>query len=278
MGFRLGNFNIDEIINCVAEDFDGNLLYSLDQLNAASIEITSESTDITDKNGNIVRTIYKSKQGTFNATSAFMTPAILNNASGSDIVNATSSAPINMPKITLLAAGASGVALDAGVDASTIQVIAIFGGGANGARLTKITTGDPEYTESTGTYTYLYDGTTKKITLPAGGTDLPTQYLVKYTRSVTSGIEMKNTANAFPDTVKLTLYCSYVDPCDDQLRACYVVLPSFTASPETTISLNADEQEMDFSGNLQVDYCATSPVLYYIYMPDENAVKTAVAA
>ena len=70
--FRLGNFNIDEIIQGAAEDFSGNLLYTLDQLSSASIEISSESQDITDKNGNIVRTIYKSKQGTFTATNAFL--------------------------------------------------------------------------------------------------------------------------------------------------------------------------------------------------------------
>ena len=276
MAFVLGNFNIDEIIRAAAENFDGDLLYTLDQLSSASIEITSDSTEVTDKRGNTVRTIYKTKKGTFNATSAFMTPAILNNASGSNIQKASVSAPINMPKFLLIGAGSAAVTLDSGVDASTIKVMAIFGSGANGEVLEKVTTGDPTYDESTSTYTYLYDSTNKKITVPASGTGKPTQYFVMYTRSETAGYKMENTADKFPDTVKLTLYCSYVDPCDDGLRACYVVLPSFTASPETTINLNADEQEMSFSGNLNVDYCAASPVLYYIYFPDEDAVKTAI--
>ncbi len=276
MAFKLGNFNIDEIIRAAAENFDGDLLYTLDQLSSASIEITSDSTEVTDKRGNTVRTIYKTKKGTFNATSAFMTPAILNNASGSSIVKATATAPINMPKFLLIAAGSAAVTLDTGVDASTIKVMAIFGSGANGETLTKVTTGDPTYDEENETYTYLYDATNKKITIPASGTGKPTQYFVMYTRSATDGYKMENTADKYPDTCKLTLYCSYVDPCDDALRACYVVLPSFTASPETTINLNADEQEMSFNGNLNVDYCASSPVLYYIYFPDEDAVKTAV--
>ena len=276
MAFVLGNFTIDEIIRAAAEDFESHLLYTLDQLNSATIEITSDSTEVTDKRGNSVRTIYKSKKGTLNATSAFMTPAILNNASGSSIQKASSTAPINMPKFLLIGAGSTAVTLDASVDASTIKVMALFGSGANGEVLTKITTGDPTYDDSTTTYTYLYDATNKKITIPAAGTGKPTQYFVMYTRSVQSGYKMENTANKFPDTVRLTLYCSYVDPCDDSLRACYVVGPSFTASPETTINLNSDEQEMSFSGNLNVDYCAASPVLYYIYFPDEDAVKTAI--
>lgn len=276
MAFTLGNFNIDEIIRAAAESFAGNLLYTLDQLNSASIEITSDSTEVTDKRGNTIRTIYKTKKGTFNATSALMNPAIMNNASGSSIQKATATAPINMPKFLLIGAGSAAVALDTGVDASTIKVMAIFGSGANGENLTKITTGTPSYDEATSTYTYLYDSTENKITIPAGGTNLPTQYFVMYTRSASAGYKMENTADKYPDTCRLTLYCSYVDPCDDSLRACYVVLPSFTASPETTINLNADEQEMSFNGTLNVDYCATSPVLYYIYFPDEDAVKTAI--
>lgn len=271
MAFRLGNFSIDEIIEGTAENFDGELLYSLDQLSSASIEITSESTDITDKNGNVVRTIYKSKQGTFNATNAFLHPQIMNAASGSTIQKATSLAPIDMPKILILAAGSAATELT-GIKADTVpEVIGIFGAGANSERLTAITTGTPSFSGDTGTF--LWNSTDSEITIPAAASDAPLSYLVQYEREVESGIKLVNTADAFPDTVKLTLYCSYVDPCDDQLKACYVVLPSFQASPETTISLNSDEQEMDFNGSIQVDYCATSPALYYIYIPDEAAVK-----
>lgn len=276
MAIKLGNFSIDEIIRAAAESFDGQLLYTLDQLQSASIEITSESSDVTDKNGNVVRRIYKSKQGTFSATSAFMTPAILNNASGSSIEQATSSATISMPEIMIIGAGSNAVSLDANVDASTIKVMGIFAGGANGASLTKITTGDPTYDEATSTYTYLYDATNKKITVPASGTGKPVQYFVMYNYANNKGIVMKNVATKFPDACKLTLYCSYVDPCSDALKACYVVFPSFNASPETTINLNADEQTMDFAGNLNVDYCANESILYYIYFPDTAAVKTAV--
>lgn len=268
--FRLGNFSIDEIIQGAAESFGGDLLYTLDQLSSASIEITSDSTEITDKKGNVVRTIYKSKKGTFNATNAFLHPQIMNAASGSDIETASASHKIVMPKIQIIAAGAS-VTLDAGIDDTTLQVIGIFGGGANSEPLVKATGTTPAAGE------YAYDGTTKKITLPAGGEDLPINYLVKYDREVSDGIKLVNTADKFPATVQLTLYCSYVDPCDDTLKACYVVLPSFQASPETTLSLSADEQEMDFNGTIQVDYCATSPALYYIYFPAENAVKSGVA-
>lgn len=266
--FRLGNFNIDEIIQGTAESFAGELLYSLDQLSSASIEISSESTDITDKNGNVVRTIYRSKTGTFTATNAFLHPQLMNAASGSDIEYASDTHVIVMPKIMLIKAGAT-ITLDEGIDDSTIKVIGIFGNGANSEPLVKDTTA------SEGKYAY--DDTTRQITLPDGGDDMPVNYLVKFDRDNEKGIKLTNTADKFPKTVTLTLYCSYVDPCDDTLKACYVVLPSFQPSPETTINLSADEQEMDFNGSIQVDYCGGDKLLYAIYFPDEDAVKSGIS-
>ncbi len=279
MAFKLGNFSIDEIIEATAETFEGELLYTLDQLSEASIEISSESTDITDKNGNVVRTIYQNKTGTFNSTNAFLHPQIINATTGSKIVTASSSAPITKaPKIELLAAGAEH-ALDANITASTIQVIGVYGNGANSLVLTEAESGnEPAFDPDTNAGTYTYDVSTRKLKVPAAATGAPTNYLVKYERSYTSGIKISNDVNAFPDTVKLTLYCSYVDPCDDSLKALYVVLPSFQASPETTLQLNRGEQTMDFNGSIQVDYCGTEKTLYIIYIPDERAVKTGIVS
>lgn len=274
MAFRLGNFSIDEILEAVAENFEGEVLYSLDQLQSASIEITSEKTDITDKKGNIVRSIYKSKQGNFSATNAFLHPQIMNAASGSTIQKAGSGTgeAIVAPKILLLPAGTSAYELT-GISADVIpEVIGVFGAGANSERLTRSTASPAEATFDGDTGTFVFDTTTKKITVPAAGDNAPLNYLVKFDRDMTSGWKLSNTVDSFPPTVCLTLYCSYVDPCDDDLKPLYVVLPSFQASPETTISLSSDEQNMDFNGSIQVDYCATSPALYYIYIPDEDIV------
>ena len=209
--------------------------------------------------------MYRSKTGTFNATNAFLHPQIMNAASGSDIETATDAHVVVMPKLQLLKAGAT-LTLDEGIDASTLKVIGIFGNGANSEALEKDTTA--------GDGKFAYDETTRKITVPEGGDDKPVNYLVKYDRDVTDGMKLENTATKFPNTMILTLYCSYVDPCDDTLKACYVVLPSFQPSPETTINLSADEQEMDFNGSIQVDYCGGDKLLYAIYFPDEDAVKS----
>lgn len=61
MAFILGNHTIDEILMAVATDTDETeVYYSVDQLSNATITVTSDPREITDKNGNVVRRIYKS--------------------------------------------------------------------------------------------------------------------------------------------------------------------------------------------------------------------------
>lgn len=268
--FRLGNFNIDEILFGTAQNFNDDLLYTLDQLSSASIEISAESTDITDKKGNVVRTLYTSKTGTFNATNAFLHPQIMAAGSGNEIERATSDSTIVMPKMVVVPAGKKLDITDA--DTTTIQVIGIFGNGANSAALTLGTAASYNPAKNTGEY--FIDGTTLEV--PAEAADFPIQYLVKYNRDVKDGIKLVNTSDKFPSTVRLTLQCSYMDPCSDTLKPCYVYIPSFMADPSMTISLDRETQEMDYNGTIQMDYCGVDKILYVIYFPDDELVSTGI--
>lgn len=288
MAFILGNHTIDEILMAVATDFDeSEIYYSVDQLSNATITITSDPREITDKNGNVVRRIYKSKNGEFSSTNAFLHPAIMNAGSGSTLENATSTAAIEMPKISIVAAGGT---LDVtGAKEGTIKAVGIYGNGANSGKISA-GTGDASFAPATGTGTYAVTTSQGVDTLsvpaipadadiPAGYTkaDYPVNYMVMYTRDVTSGVKLTNTADKFPNSVKLTLYVSYVDLCNESLRPAYVVLPNFMADPSVTINLSSENQEQDFNGTLQVDYCSGTKVLYYIYYPDEEIVETVVS-
>jgi len=55
MAFKLDDLIIDRIQYGVAEDFSGNLLYTLTQLNNATINITATSRDINDARGTLVK-------------------------------------------------------------------------------------------------------------------------------------------------------------------------------------------------------------------------------
>ena len=263
MAFTLGNHYIDEVLYGVGMDYEtGDIKYSLDQLSSAQIEVSAESTDITDKKGNIIRTTYRAKTGTFTATSALLHPAALNAQSGSDLQYASVSAPIQMPVIYIVEAGRAIDVSD--LKEGTARCIGLYGNGANATPM-----------DATATANIIQAG---KFTAPAAADGAPIQYLLTYERDVTSGIKLSNNSKDFPPLSKLVLFCSYGDPCKDDLRPCYVVVPRFAADPSMTISLDAETQEVDFSGNMNIDYCAGTSALYYIYYPDEDLVLSGVAA
>ena len=194
----------------------------------------------------------------------------MNAASGSEIENASTAAPIVMPKIVIVKAGESIDVSDALTD--SIKVIGLYGNGANSLPLSLSSAAAYDEDEPT----YAVSG--GELTVPAAGTDAPIQYLVKYDREVESGMKLLNEADKFPNTVRLTLYCSYVDPCSDTLKPCYVYIGSFMADPSVTISLDRETQEMDFNGKIQMDYCGTEKTLYIIYFPDESIVTQGISA
>lgn len=257
MAFKLDDIIIDRIQYGVAESFDGELLYTLTQLAEATIDITAESKDAVDSTGTLIKRFYQGKSGEFSAQNAMLNLNILGAASGEGKITATEEAAIAMPKIITVKAGST-VTLTNYVE-GTVTVNALGTNGAMGKAYVKgAVASDTEFGLSTAGV----------LTPPTDAEE--TQFIVKYTRNVTSGVAIKNKADKFPGTVKLTLKALAVDPCSaDTLRAVYIVLPSFQVSPEVSISLQTDSQ-MEYKGTLQVDYCSADKSLYEIYFAEED--------
>ena len=237
MAFKLGDLIIDRIQMAMAETFQGVPLYVLTQLSDASIEISAESKDTTDKDGTLVKRFWRAKTGTFTATNAMLNLNVLAAQSGNAAQFAGAGAStIVMPKIITVKKGTT-VELDGFTTGNRITVNAL---GTNGAMGTAYTLG----TNASATE-YAISGTT--LTPPTDPEE--TQFVVKFDRGVTEGVRILNSADKFPSTVKLTLKGLCVDPCEaDVLRAVYIVLPSFQPSPETTLALGGDDTSIDFTG------------------------------
>lgn len=252
MAFKLGDIVIDRIQFGLAEDFDGNPLYTLSQLTEATINITAESKEAKDKDGTLVKKFWQGKTGTFEAKNAMLNVDVIGSTSGTNPVYATETATIAMPRIITVNAGST-VTLKDYVE-GTVTVSAYGANGSMGETYEKGTTA------SATEYSLTEEGV---LTPPTA--DGETRYIVKYNRSVKSGVAVYNKSDKFPGTIKLTLKALCVDPCDaDTLRACYIVLPSFQVSPEVSIGLQTDSQ-LDYKGDLQVNYCSVDKTLYEFY-------------
>lgn len=233
------------------------MLYVLTQLSDATITITAESKDAVDSRGTLVKRFYQAKSGEFTANNAMLNLNILGAASGEGKLTATEEAAIAMPKIITVKAGST-ITLKNFVEGSVV-VNALGTNGAMGKAY------EQAVAASATTFGLTEDGV---LTPPTDATEA--QYIVKYTRNVNSGVAISNKADKFPGTVKLTLKALCVDPCStDTLRACYIELPSFQVSPEVTITLDT-ESTLEYSGVLQVDYCAVDKDLYRIFICEDD--------
>lgn len=259
MAFRLGEKLYKEILYGYAEDLStGDPQYVLTQLSDASVEITAESTEVNDKNGNLVKKMWKSKAGTFSATNAFVNTNILAASAGSAPIFASTENKVVMPKMLHVKAGT--VVDIAGYVEGSVKVAEYYGDGSIG-KVFKLgaTANETDFAIASET---------KKLTLPtAAGVDM---YFIKYLRESETGVKVQNKADEFPSSVRFIIKATYYNPCKkNELKADYIEFPSFQVSPEVTFPINADSATMDFKGDLEIDYCGSDKVLYNTYDADE---------
>ena len=260
MAFNMDGFIVDRIQFGVAEDFNGNILYTLSQLQDASIEVTSESKEAKDAQGVLIKKFYTGKSGTFTATNALIDFNILAAATGSPKKVANTGAKIKMPRIIHVSKGTKTVDLK-DVKEGTVSVVGLA---ANDTMIKKYT----KNTQASATQ-FSITGTTLTLPTDTENNELA-RFLIKYDRDVENGIAISNQANKYPSTIRLTLKALAVDPCStDTLRACYIVLPSFQVSADTSMALSTDAT-LDFKGDLQVDYCNPDKTLYEIYFAEDD--------
>lgn len=259
MSFRLGDKIYKEILYFYCENLStGDPLYVLTQLNGASVEITADSTDVTDKNGNLVKKIWKSKAGSFSATNAFVNMNVISAASGSTPIFASSDNKVTMPRMLHVKAGTEVDITD--YVAGSVKVAQYYGDGSIGKTY--------ELDTAAGADKFSISTETKKLTLP---TDPDVEmYFVKYLREVDKGALITNRADQFPSSVRAIMKATYYNPCKkNELKADYIEFPSFQVSPETTFPIDSDSATMDFNGDLEIDYCGGEKVLYNVYDADE---------
>jgi hypothetical protein len=257
--FTLGDYAFDRIQYGVAESSD-DILYTLSQLADATIDISSESKEVKDKDGNLIRKVYTNKSGTFTANNALMNTNIQAASSGSPLNLASNSNVIDMPKILTVKKGET-ITLTDYVE-GTVHVCAQYENGASG----------DTYTQADSASATAFGLSEAGVLTPPTpeGDDAPTTFLVKFDRKRKEGAVVANNIDNFPSTVKLTLKALIIDPCyKDGVKSAYIVLPSFQVSPETSIALQTDSQ-LEYKGDLQVDYCSGNKDLYQIYFPEDD--------
>lgn len=269
MAFKLGDVIVDRLQFGYGAKSNGAPLYALTQLNNATIDITADSIDITDKDGNLVYRKYTGKKGEVTATNAFMNLAIVEALSATDAEIATEGNGIVMPMIQIVDAGKT---LDiTGYVEGSVVVNALSTKGSMGKEEFKLGS-------SATTTEFAIKHTEESGGIPASDVLTPptaegeVQYIVKFKKTVHSGAKITNSGNKFPKAHELFFKALVVDKCDTEtLKAAIIHIPAFMPSPEFSLALQGgDSQTMDYKGAMMLNACSTNQELFSIYYIDEE--------
>lgn len=261
MAFKLGDVIVDRLQFGYGAKKNGTPLYALTQLKEASIDITADSTDITDKDGNLVYRKYTGKKGEITAQNAFINLAVIETLSAAEAEIATADKGIVMPMIMTVDAG------------STLDVTNYVEGSVTVNALSTKGSMGKEYALGSAASETEYAITTADSvsTLTPPTDDEEVQYIVKFKKTVYSGAKITNSGDKFPKAHELFFKALVVDKCDtESLRAAIIHIPSFMPAPEFSLALQGgDTQTMDYKGAVMLDACSTDKELFSLYFVDE---------
>ena len=269
MAFKLGDVIVDRLqFGYGASRSTGDALYALTQLTQANIDITADSTDINDKDGNLVYRKYTGKKGEVTATNAFLNLAVVEAISATEAEIASEGKGIVMPMIQIVKAGEK---LDiTGYIEGTFKVNSLSPKGSMGKETYTLGTGDAGETEFVIKKEQVNEEQHDFLIPPTAEDEV--QYIVRFKKTVKSGAKITNSGKKFPKSHELFFKALVVDKCEtDVLRAAIIHIPSFMPSPEFSLALQGgDSQTMDYKGAMMLNACDTDAELFSIYYIDEE--------
>lgn len=277
MAFKLGDVIVDRLQFGYGAKSNGTPLYALTQLTEASIEITADSTDINDKDGNLIYRKYTGKKGEVTTTNAFINLAVAETLAANDAEIATDEHGVVMPMIQIVKAGETLDITDY-VEGSVV-VSSLSPKGSMGKETYTLGSGKESATEFYIKHTdEVKDSGDQHVTTPASDILTPptaegeTQYIVKYKKTIHNGAKITNIGKKFPKAHELFFKALVVDKCDTEtLKGVIIHIPSFMPSPEFTLALQGgDSQTMDYKGAMMLNACSPDQELFSIYYIDEE--------
>lgn len=269
MSFTLNNIIFDRTVGATVSGYDVAQAKQvvkawLTELSNISFNTSADPVEITDAMGNIVYRKYNAKNLEITATNAFISTDVIALTSGSDMLYASEDAPLRFPKIEEIPVSTKTLSIPGFVE-GTMEV---YGLNKSGARATEVFSLADGGAASATQFAIAEE----ELTLPVlpEGTEI-TKFLVKYTRDVKSGMMAKNYGDKFSDAMELVFKCLAVDPCDKMLRACYIVVPSASISPDAEIAIaNGESNTIDFSAQALLDMCSEDKTLFYIAFAEND--------
>lgn len=267
MAFDLNNFVIDRIVRGVAlSQKDDSVLFSINQIQNASLNCASESTDAVDALGTPIATFYRAKSAEFSAENALFDMQLMATQLGTKKKVASADVKITVPAMeTFIVETGKKYTLkhmpkvEAGKTSAISEIYALNGDSTFGVK----------YTVATAAADGKFAISGQEIALP---TDVAvgTEMFVMYEYETENAVEVTNSATEFPVGCKFVMEVLGCDVCDQtSLIYAYIVFPNFKLSPDFDWSVATDGAH-PFSGRAQQEYCDRERKLFSVIIPGDE--------
>ena len=239
---NLNNFVVDRIIRAVGKSKDDEVLFAINQVTNASLNVTSETAEAVDALGTPIAIFNRAKTAEFSAENALFDLSLMATQAGSKKI----SGAVVVPAFDIVENGTLKHTPVEGV-----KFYAVNGDGSMGEPL-------PVSADGGTDGGIVLDGTT--VTgLPTG-----TQVMAVYEYNAENAVAVINSATEFPKACELVLEVLGCDVCNqEELIYAYVIFPNFKISPDFDWSIATDGAH-PFSGQAMQDYCDAQKVLYKV--------------
>lgn len=261
MAFDLNNFVIDRIVRGVAlSQKDDSVLFSINQIQNASLNCASESADAVDALGTPIATFYRAKSAEFSAENALFDMSLMATQLGTNKKVASKDAKILVPAMETFTVVEGGkYELKHSPKVAPTEIYALNGDSTFGTK----------YSKATGASATEFSIADKTISLPEGIT-VGTDMFVMYEYESEKAVEVVNSATEFPTGCKFVMEVLGCDVCDQtNLIYAYVIFNNFKLSPDFDWSIATDGAH-PFSGKAQQDYCDKEKRLFSIIIPGDE--------
>ena len=259
--FKIDNFIIDRVLRAYLLDGDDKVIGYLDDLNECTIDMASETQDVKNSQGVLIRRFYRAKTASLSAVNSTLNLNVAGLVLGSDKISASTTATFDMPMSATVEKGET-VTLK-GAKNGTVKVYGLTNSGSITQEYSLGTTASA--TE------FAFNTSTKVLTPPTADDEV--NYFVYFIKVVESGVKYVDKANIFPKTVKLRLECQGYDICNQTGDPSILVIAgdNFSISPETSLALSGGEsQTLNFNGEFAASYCSKDKELFSIMMAEDE--------
>lgn len=260
MAFDLNNFIIDRVRRgTMFSDTTGEALWSITQIKESSLNMTSETADVTDAIGNVITQFDRSKSAEFSGSNALWDLGLSAAQFGSEKNIASADSIIITPMYEQLAVNGGKIILSkVPVGTTGAEIKYIYALNNDSTLGTKYTLG-----QSASATEFALDAATKTITVPTGVTG---NIAVFYEYAATEAIMLQNNAVDFPKAGKFILEVIGKDTCDKTATyVAYIVFPNAKLKTDVDLSFASDGGH-PFSMQMMQDYCDLEKRLFNIYI------------